>query len=345
VAAVTASAGQAAGKLLVGVDGGNSKTEAILVDSLGEVVSTARTGSSSPHRLGVDGAVDVLGGLIDSLAASSGESREVAHATYLLAGVDTEHEQRELSAAIEARGWSGGVRVGNDTVAVLRAGGSHEWGVAVVCGAGINALAIAPDGRRAGYQALGEVSGDWGGGEDVGLAALHAAVRASDLRGPDTLLRTAVPEELGFGSPQAVADAVFSGALDRLALLGLPRIVFAASDRGDEVARAIVDRLADEVTGMAVALARRLDLVQIDLEVVLGGGILQAGNARLIDGIRDRVNASLPTAEVVVLSAPPVLGAVLESMSAVGADPGAVERLRRHLVADSALVPTQSSGE
>ena len=63
--------------------------------------------------------------------------------------------------------------VGNDTFAVLRAGTDGGWGVAVVCGAGINCVGVAPDGRQARFPALGAITGDWGGGYDVGLAAVR----------------------------------------------------------------------------------------------------------------------------------------------------------------------------
>ena len=54
--------------------------------------------------------------------------------------------------------------VDNDTFAVLRAGTERGWGVAVVCGAGINCVGVSPDGRHARFPALGTITGDWGGG-------------------------------------------------------------------------------------------------------------------------------------------------------------------------------------
>ena len=77
---------------------------------------------------------------------------------------------------------------GNDTFAVLRAGTAHGWGVAVVCGAGINCVGVARDGRQVRFPALGSITGDWGGGYDVGLAAVSAAARSEDGRGPRTSL-------------------------------------------------------------------------------------------------------------------------------------------------------------
>ena len=98
---------------------------------------------------------------------------------------------------VEQRGWARRVHVGNDTFAVLRAGTERGWGVAVTCGAGINCVGVAPDGRHARFPALGAITGDWGGGYDLGLAAVSAAARSEDGRGPRTSLEHAVPAHFG----------------------------------------------------------------------------------------------------------------------------------------------------
>ena len=103
--------------------------------------------------------------------------------------------------------------VGNDTFAVLRAGTARGWGVAVVCGAGINCVGVAPDGRHARFPALGAITGDWGGGYDVGMAAVYAAARSEDGRGPRTSLERAVPAHFGLETPSELAEAIHTGRI------------------------------------------------------------------------------------------------------------------------------------
>src|SRR5205814_10051078 len=110
-----------------------------------------------------------------------------------LAGVDCPSEEAQIRHAIEAVGSAERTIAGNDTFAVLRAGTERGWGVAVVCGTGINCVGVASDGRQARFPALGTITGDWGGGTDVGNAALFAAVRGQDGRGPRTTPEQAVP--------------------------------------------------------------------------------------------------------------------------------------------------------
>ena len=149
--------------------------------------------------------------------------------------------------------------VENDTLALLRSGTDRGWGVAVVAGGGINCVGVAPDGRQARFPALGAITGDWGGGYDVGLAALTAAARSADGRGPRTILELAVPAYYDLTEPFDVARAVHLRELPGERLGELTRVVFPAAE-DDQVAAGIVERLADEVIAFATATLRRLEL-------------------------------------------------------------------------------------
>jgi N-acetylglucosamine kinase-like BadF-type ATPase len=187
--------------LVLAVDGGGAKTDLALLDGNGSLLSHVRGGRSQVYYLGVDGCVEVLEGLLETAATRAGRNpleRPLAStAQLLLAGLDLPEELSALRGAIERLHWSERLVVGNDTEAVLRAGTDRGWGIAVVCGTGINCLGLAPDGRKARFLSFGSVSGDWGGGGDVGLAALAAATRAADGRGPRSALETEVPNHFG----------------------------------------------------------------------------------------------------------------------------------------------------
>jgi N-acetylglucosamine kinase-like BadF-type ATPase len=285
------------------------------------VLGRARGPGSSPHRLGVEGSLDVIEALVEELGG------ELQLAVLLLAALDFPDEEASYHEAASRRGWASETVVGNDTFAVLRAGSERGCGVAVVCGAGINCLGVAPDGRTMRLPALGRISGDWGAGEDIGSEALYAAARAEDGRGPGTILSRRVPEHFGFGTPVELGRAIIGGEIDRERLAELAPLVFAAADE-DDVAGEIVDRLADEVVAMVRAMLTALDIARDDLDVVLGGGLLQAGNARLLGRIADRVREVGPRLEVRVASHPPVVGAALVALDRIDAGPEAQARLR-----------------
>src|SRR4029450_8404058 len=82
------------------------------------------------------------------------------------------------------------------------------------------------------FPAIGELSGDWGGGRDVGVAAVGAALRGGDGRGPATTLSRAGPDGGGLGSALEVVEALFSGRVERGRVLELVRLVFAEGEGG-----------------------------------------------------------------------------------------------------------------
>ena len=140
------------GRRVLAVDGGNSKTDLALLREDGALLAHVRGGLSSPHHLGLDGSVELLQGLYDAAVAQAGlraDGRPVAEVgRLLLAGLDFPAEERRLHDAVAPLGWARSIAVGNDTFAVLRAGTERGWGVAVVCGAGINCVGVGPDGRH-----------------------------------------------------------------------------------------------------------------------------------------------------------------------------------------------------
>jgi N-acetylglucosamine kinase-like BadF-type ATPase len=318
--------------LVLAVDGGNSKTDVMVVDGNGDVLASLRGPTCAVLYLGLDGAMKCLGELVEQARAAAGlddPATRIRVGVFALAGADLPHEEEELLAGVSAQGWVDRAVVRNDAFALLRAGTDRSWGVAVVCGAGINCVGVGPDGDVARFPALGAISGDWGGGYDVGLAALGAAVRAIDGRGPATTLVDAVAEHFGRTDPVAVMTAMHLGELAAGRVLELSPAVFAAARTGDEVARGIVLRLAGEVVACAAAAIRRLGLEHRDPDIVLGGSLLRAGLPLLDDAVRAGVLAVAPGAVVSHVAVAPVIGAAQLALEEVGATSGAHERARR----------------
>jgi N-acetylglucosamine kinase-like BadF-type ATPase len=256
---------------------------------------------------------------------------------FCLAGADYPSDVRALTNALEGLGLAKRVIVRNDTFAALRAGTHRPWGVVLICGQGINGAAIAPAGRTARFDALGMISGDWGGARSVGEAGLGAAVRARDGRGPATSLERLVPAHFGVRSPGALTRAFYVGRFPEDRVVELCPVVFRAAREGDTVARGILIRLADELVAMAGALIRRLGLTELDPEVVLGGGVFAADDPAFYARIETGVKAAAPAASIVRLTAPPMLGAALlglDRLAADGsADPATAARLRKSIEA------------
>jgi N-acetylglucosamine kinase-like BadF-type ATPase len=321
-------------EIVLAVDGGNSKTDLALVAADGALLSLVRGPQSSPHHLGLDGCLGVLSSLLDDavseagLRATNGAIADVAELT--LAGVDFPVEEQQLEDAVRARPWATRITVRNDTFAVLRAGTERGWGVAVVCGAGINCVGVAPDGRHARFPSLGAITGDWGGGYDVGLEAVWAAARSEDGRGPKTSLEREVPAHFGLATPIELAEAIHSGGIGQRRVIELAPMVLAQAQT-DAVAHSIVERLVSEVAAMARVALTRLGLDQKPVEVLLGGGLLQTAADGLLSEIERALAETGPSITVRSTRSPAIVGAALLGLDALHAKRDAQERLREEL--------------
>ena len=334
------------GGLVLAVDGGGAKTDLALLSRTGSLLSFVRGGRSQAYYLGVEGSIAVVQELLESAIIRAGfdpADRPIASAAYvLLAGADLPEERSTIQARIEQLEWSTRLVVDNDTPALLRAGTARGWGVAVVCGAGINCLGRRPDGREVRFLSFGAVSGDWGGGADVGMAALSAAARSADGRGPKTVLEMSVPVHFGLNDPLELARAIHLQLIPESRLGELAPVVLAASAE-DPVAAGIVDRLADEVIAFARAALQRLELTEADADVVLGGGILRSLAPGVIEAIAAGVGEVAPDARVRLAPSAPIVGAALLGLDALGADPDSKDRACDQLGAAATEVYSESA--
>ncbi|MFE1857756.1 N-acetylglucosamine kinase [Streptomyces anandii] len=314
---------------VLAIDAGNSKTDVAVVTSDGDVLATARGAGFRPPAVGIRTAVDTLAEAAGRALTSAGLP-SVTHVSACLANADLPVEEEQLAAALHARAWGTTTQVRNDTFAILRAGVAEPRGVAVVCGAGINCVGMRPDGRTARFPALGRISGDWGGGWALAEEALWHAARAEDGRGPATALTADLPAHFGLPTMYALIEALHLNHIDQHRRHELTPVLFTTAAAGDPVARGIIDRLAEEVVAMAAVALTRLDLLNEETPVLLGGSVLAARHPLLNDNIRERLTAKAPKAVPQVVTASPVLGAALLGLDHIQASVEAQARLRTH---------------
>lgn len=312
---------------VIALDGGGSKTDAVAIALDGTVLGRASAGTSSPHFIGLGPSVAVVDSLIRQLSGPE----QPAHVGIYLSGLDLEQEVVDYRAAVSDLPWAASLAVENDLFALLRAGTSAPDAAAVICGTGLNALAIRSDGEVARFLALGPISGDWGGGGGIGELALWFAARESDGRGEPTSLTAEIPHEFGLTAVGELTEALHSGAIGMPELARLSPIVLEHSRAGDAIAQHIVDRQSDEIAVMAAAALKRLGLDSAAVPVVLGGGVVQSGDARLLEGVDTALARLAPQAHAVVVHAPPILGAALLALESAAALPEAVDRARAAL--------------
>jgi N-acetylglucosamine kinase-like BadF-type ATPase len=323
---------------ILAVDGGNSKTDVALVGADGVVLGAVRGPGASHHRLGVEAAAEVLEELVEAACRDAGTppaARPLAEVgVWCLAGLDLPADDQAVQPALAARRWAREDLLHNDVFAVMRAGSERTWGIGVVVGSGMNCAGVGPDGTEVRFPALGELSGDWGGGRDIGVAAVGAALRGEDGRGRRTALERLVPRHFGLSSVLAVVEAIHLGRVAGDRVVELAPLVFTAAEAGDDVATELVARQADEVVTMAGTAIRRLGLTGADVDVALGGGVLRRDDPPFLERIRAGIARVAAAARVRQATGPPVVGAALLGLDRLGSPSAAAERLRATLTDD-----------
>jgi N-acetylglucosamine kinase-like BadF-type ATPase len=302
---------------VLGIDGGGRKTYAVVTDETGRLVGAADATASNWEIVGQDAARDALSVVASEAIARGGlDESNIAAVVLGLAGMDWPSDEprlRELSSRVAP---AAPRRIVNDAFIALRAGASESWGIAVIAGTGTVAVGRDPVGNE--FRTIGEgrTFGDFGDEFDVSELAVAAVADQYTGRGPATMLTDMLLERLGESSVEAMLErlARFDPRFRAPELQNLTPMVLAATEAGDLVARTVLERIGQALGEAAGVVARRLNLSNLPVEVVLAGGLFRTPNRYLLDELELGVRHTAPRAEVHLLTCPPVVGAALMAM-------------------------------
>ena len=314
-------------RAVLGVDGGGSKTHALVADERGEVLGFASSGRSNWEDTGLEAAgaalAEAIGG---ALAAAQVPPGALAASAFGLAGLDWDPDRPMLGALLDPLGLAGPRRLENDSFIALRAGASRPFGVVVIAGTGHVAAGRDPAGRTVRTLGLGPMYGDFGSATDVAEEAVRAVADAYTGRGPATSLSRLLPPLAGCASAEQLLQRLSRG------LVPLPEaapLVLQEAEAGDPACRQIVLHAGASLGESAAVVARRLGLGGQRFELVLAGGLFRSRNRLLEGALVDTMARQAPQAVPVHLTCRPVVGAALDALDLAGlpTDPGVRDRL------------------
>ena len=318
-------------RLVLGVDGGGSKTHALVADERGHTVGFASSGRSNWEDTGLEAAGLALEEAIcGALAAAAARPGDLAATAFGLAGLDWESDRPMLGALIDPLGLAGPRKLDNDSFIALRAGTSRPSGVVVIAGTGHVAAGRNLAGRSFRTLGLDPMYGDFGSATDVAEEAVHAVADAYTGRGPTTTLSELLPPLAGCVSPVQLLQRLSRGAIE---LPAAAPLVLQEAKTGDPASRAIVLRTGTALGGSAAVVARRLGMEGEAFELVMAGGLFGDRNRLLEDTLLDTLHLVAPLAEPVHLTCKPVVGAVIEALELAGVP--ASPEVRQRLVLSS----------
>jgi N-acetylglucosamine kinase-like BadF-type ATPase len=295
--------------LILGVDGGGTKTHCVALNPQREIVGEGWSGSSNRHSVGEATARANLAAAIQSALQASGCGAEaVAGVGVGMAGVDRPGERAMVTAWLQASFPGVPTVIENDALVALAGGAGELFGVVVISGTGMIVYGVNRQGQRRRAGGWGALIDAHGSGYAVGLAGLRAIARAADLLDPPTALTAALLQRLELNEPSQIIPWLY-GDLSWARVAELAPLVVECAIAGDRTAQRIVDQTTAALAEAVVPVVHSLNLQNAPFPLVLAGGLLQMNLIRT--GVVERIHAQVSMAELVESTAPPAVGAAL----------------------------------
>lgn len=292
---------------VIGIDAGGTKTVGYLADESGAVLGESRGGGANLHAAGEAGVEAVLRAVIDQVLG--GRALTPAAVCVGMAGAERDNDRQAVEAVLRRIGLRGRVLVVNDAFVALSAGVREGPGIVLVSGTGSIVYGRSARGLAARAGGFGRIFGDEASGYWLGRRALQAVARASDGRGPATLLTPLVLAHFGVTRAWDLIQHVNTRVSEHGLVSALASVVEGARAEGDAVAAAILEEAAEELVTAARCVADRLAMREDPFGFVLAGGVFKA-TPWLEGALARRLPALAPQATVIRLEAEPAQGAV-----------------------------------
>ncbi len=307
-----------ASSIVVGVDGGGSKTHVIIANARGKELGSA-VGDASAVRPGEAlSSAEIIGALVRDALAAAEITERPSHVVAGVAGTGREKERKALTRALQGEGLADEVTVVPDAeIALTDAFGTDGAGILLISGTGSVAFGRGPTGtfRRCGGWGLD--AGDEGSGAWIGRRALSVVTSSHDEREPETRLVGAVLTALELESIDDLIPWSANASPKDLAAIA-NHVMALAADR-DLRANSLCTLATEELVLHVRTLARQLFTDErAAVPVALAGGLLQRGSfmRRLVE---HRLKSAVPGAHLHPEDVIPARGAVKQALALVKA--------------------------
>jgi N-acetylglucosamine kinase-like BadF-type ATPase len=288
--------------LVLGVDGGGTKTRAVVVDERQKVLGEGEAGPSNPLRVGVSEAAKAVREATEQACNKAGVRRlEIVAAEIGLAGVKRADLRQSMRAALAELGIKS-FEVVTDADIALYGATEGKPGLVIIAGTGSICCGVNARGRRACAGGWGPAAGDEGSGSWIARRGLQAVARANDGRGRKTSLTESARGYFNVAKTEDLSTAVYAPNVTNQRIAGFARHVIEAAKRRDSLAREIVDEAGRELAFAANAVIRKLKMERERFQVAYVGGVF-TGGALILDPLREEVGRIARQA----FFAPPIL--------------------------------------
>jgi N-acetylglucosamine kinase-like BadF-type ATPase len=321
---------------VLAVDGGNTKTIALVAALDGTILASGRAGCGDIYNADHNRAhaIEVAFGNIETavmtaLQDAHVEPTDLVAGVFGMAGADWPEDFTVLHAAMSARGFGRSIIIQNDALGVLHAGTTRNVGVSLVCGTGAATGARGPDGRIW-HSSFWQVSAE--GGIQLAEKMLKAVFCADLDIAPATTLTACVLRYFGRDTIEEVLHYLTERdqPVPRYRYIGgLTPMLLDEAEAGDSVARDIVQEHGAALGRIGQVAARRVGIEGTAFPLVLAGGVLRHPSSLLADAITGQMRATSPEVQPTRSRFEPLIGVLFSALEEAGVtiDDTLLERL------------------
>ena len=295
-------------EIVLGVDGGGTKTHAVITDVRQRVMGEGTSGPSNPLRIGIGNAATAVREAIDRACAEARVQRaDIVAAEIGLAGVRRGDLRLRMREALSGLGIHS-IEVVTDAEIALFGATDGQPGLVIIAGTGSVCCGINAQGKRVYAGGWGPLAGDEGSGSWIARRALQSVARAGDGRGTETILAEAALSYFNVATTDDLLIAIYAPGMTNERIAGFGKCVTEAAKGGDEVAREIVVNAGRELGVAAVAVIRKLRMGRERFQVGYVGGVFAAADL-LLDPLRAEITRVAPKAFLAPPKLPPAVAA------------------------------------
>lgn len=300
---------------ILGVDGGNTKTDYYLFDINGNFIDMYRGGTCSHEGLkdSFDGTYRVMKQVFDEfLGKHNLKPEDIVASCFGLAGDDHPFQHQMLCQKVEQLGFKN-YKIVNDSALGIKVGTTKGYGVCSINGTGTSVSGIGKDGKIVQVGGIGEITGDEAGGRFISRKVVRKAFDDIMRFGKKTSLTKITLDLIGNTSEEhLMEDIAYKYLTGKVDYNVLTIACFEEASKGDEVAIEILTNVADNLARSAASAVVRLDLGDHP-EVVLAGSVYVKGSCPiLVNEVKRRIDLySNKQCHTNVLTVPPATGAII----------------------------------
>lgn len=313
---------------ILGIDGGGTKTVAIISDQSGKVLGRGASRASNYQTVGLDNAIAAIEEAYKNSIADAGiEMNRFKVACFGLAGVGRETDRALLMPALEELEIADKIILEHDAVIALAGATACQPGIVVLAGTGAMVFGTNRAGKKMRSGGWGNIMGDEGSAYYIGRRALAAACRAYDGRGPKTALVNGLIEHLKLVHFTDIVRKIYGKRTSPEKIASIAPLVSQLAEAGDEVAINILKDSAEELALAAKAVIKGLNMEDEKLQIAISGSVFSAGDTLLIP-FSESIKSTTPKAEIIKPRFEPAMGAILLALQDVGIKPGSISKTR-----------------